>query len=163
MGTMLQTPFGAAASLAPPRAVREDLGAGAFVLRHPEPLQPHVRCVGDWLEHWAHTTPDALFLAERDATSQWRRLTYRDTREQVGRIAQAMLDLKLPADKPVVVVAVDDRARERGVRAGALVKVAAQVLGGGGGGKDDVAQGGGTDPTAVDDALAAVVAAVAGS
>ena len=101
---MLQTPFGAAASLAPPRTEREDLGDGAFVLRHPEPLQPHVRCIGDWLEHWAHTTPDALFLAERDAQHQWRRLTYRDTRAQVGRLAQAMLDLKLPAHKPVVVV-----------------------------------------------------------
>ncbi len=101
---MLQTPFGEAGSLAPPRTVRETSSDGAFVLRHPEPLQPHVRCIGDWLEHWAHATPDALFLAERDATSQWRRLTYGDTREQVGRVAQAMLDLKLPADKPVVVV-----------------------------------------------------------
>ncbi|HSB98565.1 MAG TPA: feruloyl-CoA synthase, partial [Burkholderiaceae bacterium] len=77
---------------------------GAFVLRHPEPLQPHARCVGEWLEHWARITPDALFLAERDASGGWRRLSYADTRAQVGRIAQAMLDLRLPADQPVVVL-----------------------------------------------------------
>jgi feruloyl-CoA synthase len=95
-------PFGDAGSLAPPLTVRHDLGGGAFVLRHAEPLQPHARCIGEWLEHWARTTPDALFLAERDAGGGWRRLTYADTRAHVGRIAQAMLDLRLPADKPVV-------------------------------------------------------------
>src|SRR5262245_9706256 len=95
-------PFADAASLAPSRTVRQDLGGGAFVLRHAEPLQPHVRCIGEWLEHWARTTPDALFLAERDARGLWRRLGYAETRAQVGRIAQSMLDLQLPADQPVV-------------------------------------------------------------
>lgn len=56
-------------------------------------------------------------------------------------------------DRPVVVVAVNDKGREWGIKAGDLVRVAAQVLGGGGGGKDDVAQGGGSDPTRIDEAL----------
>ncbi len=56
-------------------------------------------------------------------------------------------------ERPVVVIATNDEARRWGVRAGELVRVAAQVLGGGGGGKDDVAQGGGTDPAAVGEAL----------
>jgi alanyl-tRNA synthetase len=64
-------------------------------------------------------------------------------------------------DRPVVVVAVDDRARERNLTAGALVGVAARVLGGGGGGKPDIAQGGGTDVTKIADALAVVRDAVA--
>jgi alanyl-tRNA synthetase len=55
--------------------------------------------------------------------------------------------------RPVVVVAVNDKGREWGIKAGDLVKVAATVLGGGGGGKDDVAQGGGTDPAKADEAL----------
>jgi len=104
-------PFDEPGSLARPRTLRRDLGGGAFVLSHPEPLQPHVRCIGEWLEHWARTTPDALFLAERDARpsqqpggGSWRRLSYADTRAQVGRIAQAMLDLGLPAERPVVVL-----------------------------------------------------------
>ena len=45
--------------------------------------------------------------------------------------------------KPAVVVTVNDAARDRGLSANALVKVAAGVLGGSGGGRDDVAQGGG--------------------
>ena len=59
-------------------------------------------------------------------------------------------------DRPLVIVATNEPARRWGVRAGDLVKVAAQTLGGGGGGKDDVAQGGGTDATKVAEALARV-------
>src|SRR5438874_3546898 len=88
-------PFGEPGALAPREVVREDLGGAAFVLRNPRSLQPHARCIGDWLEHWARTTPDALFLAERDAAGGWRKLGYAQVREQVGRIAQALLDLKL--------------------------------------------------------------------
>ncbi|PSL02059.1 alanyl-tRNA synthetase [Haloactinopolyspora alba] len=64
------------------------------------------------------------------------------------------------AGRPSVVVAVNEAGRDRGLKAGDLVKVAAQTLGGGGGGKDDVAQGGGSDPEAVDAALAKVEQAV---
>jgi alanyl-tRNA synthetase len=46
------------------------------------------------------------------------------------------------------------------VKAGALVRAAAGILGGGGGGKDDVAQGGGTDASKVGSALTAVVDAI---
>jgi alanyl-tRNA synthetase len=49
----------------------------------------------------------------------------------------------VPADRPVVVVTVNETARERGLAAGKLVGAAARALGGGGGGKPDVAQGGG--------------------
>jgi alanyl-tRNA synthetase len=63
-------------------------------------------------------------------------------------------------ERPGVVIAVNDRAREWNLRAGDLVRAAAEVLGGGGGGKDDVAQGGGTDPGRVDDALIRVEHAV---
>ncbi|MGI8702835.1 MAG: alanine--tRNA ligase [Nocardioidaceae bacterium] len=64
-------------------------------------------------------------------------------------------------DKASVVVAVNDSARAAGIRAGALVKTAAEPLGGSGGGKDDVAQGGGTEPAGATAALAAVERAIA--
>jgi len=49
---------------------------------------------------------------------------------------------------------------QRGVKAGELVKVAAQVVGGGGGGRDTMAQAGGRDPEKLPDALAAARAAI---
>ena len=44
-------------------------------------------------------------------------------------------------------------AVERGVKAGDIVKAAAQVVGGGGGGRDNMAQAGGRDPEKLPDAL----------
>jgi alanyl-tRNA synthetase len=66
------------------------------------------------------------------------------------------------ADKPAVIVATNDASRAGGVKAGALAKVAAGILGGGGGGRDDIAQGGGTEVSKVAEALSAIAAAVAG-
>ncbi|PWB96741.1 alanine--tRNA ligase [Salinibacterium hongtaonis] len=78
-----------------------------------------------------------------------------------GRLGSAPAVVALAAEvngKPSVIVAVNEAARERGVKAGPLAKTAAGVLGGGGGGKDDIAQGGGTDILALSAALDAVVA-----
>ncbi|WP_374562499.1 feruloyl-CoA synthase [Ideonella sp.] len=97
-------PFGDPGALAPARVLREDLPGGGFILRSAEPLQPFARCIGDWLEHWARATPDAPFLAEREGAAAWRQLSYAQARDQVGRIAQGLLDLKLPSGKPVVVL-----------------------------------------------------------
>lgn len=63
--------------------------------------------------------------------------------------------------RPLTVIATNEAARERGLKAGELVRAAAKTLGGGGGGKPDVAQGGGTDPAAIGAAVAAVERLVA--
>ncbi len=70
------------------------------------------------------------------------------------------LDLRNRLGSEASTVAVAGVSNEIGVKAGALVKIAAGILGGGGGGKDDVAQGGGTDAGKVTDALSAVVDAI---
>ncbi|HEX9034940.1 MAG TPA: alanine--tRNA ligase [Streptosporangiaceae bacterium] len=51
----------------------------------------------------------------------------------------------VPADRPAVVIALNDAARARGLAAGALIGTATAVLGGRGGGRDDIAQGGGAE------------------
>ncbi|MDO4791113.1 MAG: alanine--tRNA ligase [Buchananella hordeovulneris] len=80
-------------------------------------------------------------------------------RERLGESAPAVVAISAAAgERPVVVVATNASARDKGVAAGALVRVAAQVLGGGGGGKPDLAQGGGQDVTKIDAALAAIEA-----
>jgi alanyl-tRNA synthetase len=76
-----------------------------------------------------------------------------DIRDRCGDRPVAVAVTALAEDKPIVVAAVNDKAGERGLRAGDLVRVAAKVLKGGGGGKPDIAQGGGTDPLATADAL----------
>ena len=98
----------------------------------------------------AHRVPDGT------SADDLRRLVL-DVRGRIPADRPAVVaGVTVAGERPVVVVAVNDRGREWGVKAGELVRAAAGVLGGGGGGKDDVAQGGGTDPTKVDDALARV-------
>lgn len=63
-------------------------------------------------------------------------------------------------ERPLILVATNQAARDTGLKAGALVKTACGVLGGGGGGKDDVAQGGGQQVEKITEALTAVEAAV---
>ncbi len=65
-------------------------------------------------------------------------------------------------DKPAVIVATTAEARSAGIKAGALARLAAGVLGGGGGGKDDIAQGGGSDVAAIPAALEAIAAQLRG-
>jgi len=59
-----------------------------------------------------------------------------------------------------LVAAVTPALVQRGVRAGEVVKAAAQVAGGGGGGRDTMAQAGGRDPDKLPDAIAAARAAI---
>ncbi|MBK6653087.1 feruloyl-CoA synthase [Zoogloea sp.] len=88
--------------LAPPRVTRIDLSRGGFILACSDPLEEVTRCIGDWLEYWAARTPNALFLAERDAEGEWVRMTYAQVREQVGKLAQGLLDLGIGPTAPVV-------------------------------------------------------------
>ncbi|WP_018143764.1 alanine--tRNA ligase [Alloscardovia criceti] len=88
----------------------------------------------------------------------------------VDALRNAVMDVRgqLSADKPAVValagvsesgspsiiVATNEAARDKGIKAGDLVRQASKMLGGGGGGKPDFAQGGGQDASQIDAALA---------
>ncbi len=89
--------------LAPARVTRIDLAKGGFILACSDALGEVTRCIGDWLEYWAARTPNALFLAERHPESgEWIKLTYAEVREQVGKLAQGLLDLGVGPTSPVV-------------------------------------------------------------
>ncbi|WP_269854909.1 alanine--tRNA ligase [Streptomyces sp. RPT161] len=80
-----------------------------------------------------------------------------DVRQRITGGRPAVVALFTVANgRPLTVIATNEAARERGVKAGELVRTAAKTLGGGGGGKDDVAQGGGSNPDAVGEAVEAV-------
>jgi alanyl-tRNA synthetase len=94
-----------------------------------------------------HRAPDGT------SAEDLRRLVL-DVRGRIpGDRPAAVAGIAVTNDRPVVVVAVNEKGRDWGIKAGDLVRVAASTLGGGGGGKDDVAQGGGTDPSRADEAL----------
>jgi alanyl-tRNA synthetase len=63
-------------------------------------------------------------------------------------------------EKAAIVIATNEAAVARGLRANDLLQVALSHVDGRGGGKPDLAQGGGSQPGGIGDALQAVVAAV---
>ncbi|GAA1883526.1 alanine--tRNA ligase [Streptomyces durmitorensis] len=85
-----------------------------------------------------------------------------DVRHRIPGDRPAVVALFTTANgRPLTVIATNEAARERGLKAGDLVRTAAKTLGGGGGGKPDVAQGGGQNVAAIGDAMAAVERLVA--
>jgi alanyl-tRNA synthetase len=73
----------------------------------------------------------------------------------------AVVVLGMPGDGRVnLLVAATPGAIERGVKAGTVIKAAAQAVGGGGGGRDNMAQAGGKDPEKLPEALAAARAEI---
>jgi alanyl-tRNA synthetase len=73
-----------------------------------------------------------------------------------GRLgADGVLVLGAPiGERAALLVSVAPSVVERGVRAGEVVKAAAELVGGGGGGRDTMAQAGGRHPEKIDEALA---------
>jgi alanyl-tRNA synthetase len=96
----------------------------------------------------AVSAPDAKALLElSDAVRQ--------------RLGEAAVVLGTAVDGRVHLVAnVAPAVAERGVKAGDVVRAAAQVAGGGGGGRDTMAQAGGRDPDKLPEALATARAAI---
>jgi alanyl-tRNA synthetase len=79
-----------------------------------------------------------------------------------GRLSDAAIVLGTTVDGRVhLVVSVAPALVERGVKAGAIVKRAAEVVGGGGGGRDTLAQAGGREPAKLQEAIEAAEAAIA--
>jgi alanyl-tRNA synthetase len=78
-----------------------------------------------------------------------------------GRLPDAAIVLGGALDGRVhLIVGVAPSLVARGVKAGAIVKVAAEIAGGGGGGRDTLAQAGGRHPEKLQEAIAAARAAI---
>jgi feruloyl-CoA synthase len=100
-----KSPLLRAGALAVPQVTRENRDDGSFVLRSADLLRPYHRRIGEWLIEWAHKTPEATFIAERDVDDTyhaWRETSYAQAYDKIRRIGQALLNLDLPAGGAIV-------------------------------------------------------------
>ncbi len=81
---------------------------GVIYITTSQALPPYHRTLGEPLEHWAKAAPDRVFLAQRDASGAWRKLTYAEVLQQVRRIGAALLRRGLSAEKPIVIISGND-------------------------------------------------------
>ncbi len=86
------------------RAEAETRADGTIYVRSLETLGPYPRSMTDRLAHWAHATPDAVFIADRGEDGQWRTLTYGEANRLIRPLAQAMLDANLSPEHPLLIL-----------------------------------------------------------
>jgi feruloyl-CoA synthase len=89
-------------------SVRAGAG-GTQYLAAEQALDAYGQRMSDRLLHWARTTPDTTFIAQRERlpdgqTGDWRRVSYAQALDAARRIGQALLDRGLSAERPVVIL-----------------------------------------------------------
>jgi len=78
---------------------------GVLRLRANEPLQPYPDRFQDHLWQWAKECPSRIFLAERRPGQEgWAAITYAETAEQVGLIAQSLAERNLGPKRPILIL-----------------------------------------------------------
>ncbi|UWQ91126.1 feruloyl-CoA synthase [Rhodobacteraceae bacterium M382] len=82
---------------------RQNRADGSILLRSEYALSPTANSTNDWLEQWAHSRPDAVFLAERSGAG-WRELRYGAALEQVRSLAGGLLARGLTAKTPILIL-----------------------------------------------------------
>ena len=88
-------------------------GNGALYVRATQDLQPHPVRLTDRLAHWAQTTPDRTWMAQRvknadGSLGEWRHISYQEAWQSARRVAQALLNLGVNAERPVVILSEND-------------------------------------------------------
>ncbi|HVW70273.1 MAG TPA: AMP-binding protein, partial [Steroidobacteraceae bacterium] len=89
---------------APPAVETIRRADGCILLRSPQELADHGRCLGDWLEYWADAAPDRPFLLERAPDGNWEGVTYRETVRQVYAIATWLMENGCSAERPTAIL-----------------------------------------------------------
>ncbi len=84
--------------------VMEKRPDGSIIVTNTGTLSPYPDKLTERLDHWADTAPDRLWLAERDGNGEWRKLTYGQAREEVRRIASALLTRDLSQERPIMIL-----------------------------------------------------------
>lgn len=78
--------------------------SGNIYVRPKALLGPYPIKLTDKLDYWAEHAPDRTFLAERDASGEWRSISYGNFRSRVRGVAQGLLDRGLNTQTPVAIL-----------------------------------------------------------
>lgn len=96
---------------------------GAILVWQTGALGAYPETMSDRIEHWAERRPDVTWMAERaPGGGDWQRVSYGDLLRHVRALAQALLDLDLSADRPLVILSGNSIPH-------ALMALAAQYVG----------------------------------
>lgn len=82
----------------------EKRGDGSILVWQKDPLPPYPDRLSDRIYHWAQKTPERVWMAERGADGDWVGVTFSEMLQKIRAIAQALLDLGLSLERPLVIL-----------------------------------------------------------
>jgi feruloyl-CoA synthase len=89
-------------------AILETRPDGTQILRSTEALRWFPDRLTDALEQWAAEAPDRTLVAKREHGGDWRRVSYAQMLQRVQAVGQALVDLRLSAERPVAILSDND-------------------------------------------------------
>ena len=84
---------------------------GTIYLKSPRMLPDYPEKITERLVHWATTASDRLFMADRGADGNWRKITYGQTLEKIRRVGAALLTRNLSTERPIVILSGNEIGR----------------------------------------------------
>jgi feruloyl-CoA synthase len=94
--------------LGPREFVLDRMPDGSILIRSPHKLAPYPDKLTERLVHWAQAAPDRAFMAQRDVSGNWRKITYAQTLDLVRRIGTALLMRNPSPERPIVILSGND-------------------------------------------------------
>lgn len=77
---------------------------GTIYMTCKEKLAAYPDKITERLEYWANTTPDRIFMAERDGAGGWRKVSYAQTLAAARSYGEALLSYKLSPERPLIIL-----------------------------------------------------------
>lgn len=77
---------------------------GSILVWQEGELDPYPDRLSDRIAHWAAETPDRTWMAERGPDGAWVRVSYSELLSHIRAIGQALLDIGLGEDKPLIIL-----------------------------------------------------------
>jgi feruloyl-CoA synthase len=94
--------------LSAPEVIVERRADGAIHLRSPHALPDYPDKLTERLVHWATVAPDRVFMADRDADGNWRKVSYAQALARVRHIGAALLTHGLSPERPIAILSGND-------------------------------------------------------
>jgi feruloyl-CoA synthase len=90
--------------LAPAEIDAQKTPDGGYLLRSPKALEPYEESLGAMFRRWVKEAPGRTFLGERDASGQWRLVTWGEAGRLADSVAQALIDRRMGSERTVMIL-----------------------------------------------------------
>lgn len=77
---------------------------GSILVWQEEPLGEYPERLSDRIKHWAETTPDQIWMAERGKEDIWEKVNYSQLFDRIRAVGQFLLELGLSTDRPLLIL-----------------------------------------------------------